>query len=95
MPATPCTCCSAFDIATIEENRAAQQTPACDSPASSGRWILASELEQACVSAVVVIDGFNWATTRWITRHERVVRYDRDGAWADEGVRRWWRGSTG
>jgi pullulanase-type alpha-1,6-glucosidase len=46
----------AFDIATIEERRAAQTTPACDLaalPADSPR-------QQECVDAVRARDGFNW-----------------------------------
>ena len=45
-----------FDIATIEENRAAQATPACDL-ASFGP---ASPEQQACIQAVADTDGFNW-----------------------------------
>lgn len=45
-----------FDIATIEEDRAAQQTPDCDL-ASFGP---ASTEQQACVQAVADADGFNW-----------------------------------
>ena len=46
----------AFDIATIEEDRAAQQTPNCDLPNLPPD----SEEQQACVSAVASTDGFNW-----------------------------------
>ncbi len=46
----------AFDIATIEENRSAQQQPACDLPALPPD----SEQQQSCVSAVADKDGFNW-----------------------------------
>ena len=46
----------AFDIATIEENRADQQQPACDLPALPPD----SEQQQECVSAVADRDGFNW-----------------------------------
>ncbi len=46
----------AFDIATIEENRANQQQPACDLPALPPD----SEQQQECVSAVADKDGFNW-----------------------------------
>ena len=46
----------AFDIVTIEENREAQQTPACELPAFPPD----SEEQQACVSAVANTDGFNW-----------------------------------
>ncbi|WP_243075433.1 pullulanase-type alpha-1,6-glucosidase [Microbacterium sp. SS28] len=45
-----------FDIASIEEDKAAQQTPACDLaalPADSAE-------QQACVSAVAATDAFNW-----------------------------------
>ncbi|WEK12851.1 MAG: pullulanase-type alpha-1,6-glucosidase [Candidatus Microbacterium phytovorans] len=45
-----------FDIATIEEDRAAQETPDCDL-ASFGP---ASTEQQACVEAVADTDGFNW-----------------------------------
>lgn len=45
-----------FDIATIEEDRAAQQSPDCDL-ASFGP---ASTEQQACVEAVADTDGFNW-----------------------------------
>lgn len=45
-----------FDIATIEEDRAAQATPDCDL-ASFGP---ASTEQQACVEAVADTDGFNW-----------------------------------
>ena len=45
-----------FDIATIEEDRAAQQTPDCDL-ASFGP---SSTEQQACVEAVADTDGFNW-----------------------------------
>ena len=45
-----------FDIATIEENRAAQAMPDCDL-ASYGP---ADDAQQACVAAVADQDGFNW-----------------------------------
>ena len=45
-----------FDLATIEEDRAAQQQPACDL-ASFGP---ASAEQQACVAAVADTDGYNW-----------------------------------
>ncbi len=45
-----------FDIATIEENRAAQATPACDL-ASFGP---ASPEQQACLEPIRDLDGFNW-----------------------------------
>lgn len=45
-----------FDIATIEEDRAAQATPACDL-ASFGP---ASPEQQACIDAIRDLDGFNW-----------------------------------
>ncbi|MDQ0577807.1 pullulanase-type alpha-1,6-glucosidase [Agromyces albus] len=45
-----------FDIATIEENRAAQATPACDL-ASFGP---ASAEQQACLESIRDLDGFNW-----------------------------------
>jgi pullulanase-type alpha-1,6-glucosidase len=46
----------AFDIATIEEIRAAQQTPACDLPSFAPD----SDEQQACVTPVAGADGFNW-----------------------------------
>ncbi|GAA2884360.1 pullulanase-type alpha-1,6-glucosidase [Microbacterium esteraromaticum] len=45
-----------FDIATIEENRDAQATPACD----LGSYGPADTAQQACVSAIAGDDGFNW-----------------------------------
>ncbi len=45
-----------FDIATIEENRAAQATPACDL-ATFGP---ASPDQQACLESIRDLDGFNW-----------------------------------
>lgn len=45
-----------FDIATIEEDRAAQATPACDL-ASFGP---ASAEQQACLESIRDLDGFNW-----------------------------------
>ncbi|MDR6905419.1 pullulanase-type alpha-1,6-glucosidase [Agromyces sp. 3263] len=45
-----------FDIATIEEDRAAQATPACDL-ASYGP---ASTEQQACLESIRDLDGFNW-----------------------------------
>lgn len=50
-----------FDIASIEENRAAQATPDCDLasfPADSAE-------QQACVGAVADADGFNWGYDPW------------------------------
>ncbi|GAA2007695.1 pullulanase-type alpha-1,6-glucosidase [Nakamurella flavida] len=49
----------AFDIATIEERRAAQQTPACDLAALSAADP-AGTAQQECVDAVAGTDGFNW-----------------------------------
>ncbi|MDT0185585.1 pullulanase-type alpha-1,6-glucosidase [Microbacterium sp. ARD31] len=46
----------AFDIATIEERRSAQQVPACDLAALPPD----STEQQACVEAVRTRDGFNW-----------------------------------
>jgi pullulanase-type alpha-1,6-glucosidase len=46
----------ANDIATIEENRAAQQTPPCDLRSLPP----ASPLQQECVAQVKATDGFNW-----------------------------------
>jgi pullulanase-type alpha-1,6-glucosidase len=45
-----------FDIATIEERRAAQRTPQCDLPSFAPD----SDKQQACVDAVRGDDGFNW-----------------------------------
>ena len=44
------------DIASIEEDRAAQQTPNCDLESFPPD----SEQQQACVTAVAGEDGFNW-----------------------------------
>lgn len=46
----------AFDIATIEERRSAQQVPDCDLEAMAPD----SAEQQACVDAVRAQDGFNW-----------------------------------
>ncbi len=45
-----------FDIATIEEDRSAQQNPDCDLPALPPD----SDRQQSCVAAVADTDGFNW-----------------------------------
>ncbi|MCT9002490.1 pullulanase-type alpha-1,6-glucosidase [Microbacterium memoriense] len=45
-----------FDIATIEEDRAAQAVPGCDLAALPAD----SDQQQACVQAVADTDGFNW-----------------------------------
>ncbi|MCI9888274.1 pullulanase-type alpha-1,6-glucosidase [Micrococcales bacterium 31B] len=45
-----------FDISSIEEDRAAQATPACDLPALPP----ASPEQQACVGAAAAKDGYNW-----------------------------------
>ncbi|MFK4836607.1 pullulanase-type alpha-1,6-glucosidase [Microbacterium sp. ZW T2_14] len=45
-----------FDIATIEEDRAQQQTPDCDLAALPAD----SDQQQACIAAVADTDGFNW-----------------------------------
>ncbi|MET0735603.1 MAG: pullulanase-type alpha-1,6-glucosidase [Microbacterium sp.] len=45
-----------FDIATIEENRADQVTPACDLTSFGP----ASIEQQKCIEAVADTDGFNW-----------------------------------
>lgn len=45
-----------FDIATIEEDRAAQKTPACDLAAFPPD----SDRQQACIEPVRDTDGFNW-----------------------------------
>ncbi len=49
----------AFDIATIQEDRLAQRTPACDLPALSAADP-AGTAQQQCVSAVAGADGYNW-----------------------------------
>jgi pullulanase-type alpha-1,6-glucosidase len=51
----------AFDFATVPENRAAQQTPACDLPSFPPD----SEEQQACVEPVRPTDGFNWGYDPW------------------------------
>ena len=45
-----------FDIATIEERRADQQTPACD----LASYAPDSTEQQACIEPVRPTDGFNW-----------------------------------
>ncbi len=45
-----------FDIASIPENKADQQQPACDLPSLPAD----SDQQQACVGAVANNDGFNW-----------------------------------
>ena len=45
-----------FDIATIEENRAAQKQPDCD----LASFAAASTEQQACIGQVADTDGFNW-----------------------------------
>ncbi|MBF0689463.1 MAG: pullulanase-type alpha-1,6-glucosidase [Cellulomonas sp.] len=50
-----------FDIASIEEDRAAQATPACDLASLPPD----SPEQQACVSAVAGSDGFNWGYDPW------------------------------
>jgi pullulanase-type alpha-1,6-glucosidase len=46
----------AFDIATVEERRAAQRQPACD----LASFAPDSPSQQDCVGAVAGADGFNW-----------------------------------
>ncbi|HEU4511915.1 MAG TPA: pullulanase-type alpha-1,6-glucosidase [Nocardioidaceae bacterium] len=46
----------AFDIATIEERRSAQKTPACDLDS----YPADSDGQQSCVDAIRGEDGFNW-----------------------------------
>jgi len=46
----------AFDVATIEERRDQQQTPACDLTS----YAPDSSEQQACVQPVRATDGFNW-----------------------------------
>ncbi|UZN02100.1 pullulanase-type alpha-1,6-glucosidase [Cellulomonas sp. S1-8] len=50
-----------FDIASIEEDRAAQATPDCDLAALPPD----SPQQQACVTAVAGQDGFNWGYDPW------------------------------
>lgn len=50
-----------FDIASIEEDRSAQATPACDLAALPPD----SSEQQACVGAVAGQDGFNWGYDPW------------------------------
>ncbi|RZI93529.1 MAG: pullulanase-type alpha-1,6-glucosidase, partial [Microbacterium sp.] len=65
-----------FDIATIEEDRSAQQEPDCDL-ASFGP---ASEEQQACVEAVADTDGFNWGYDPYhFTTPEGSYAVDPDG----------------
>ncbi|WP_417508995.1 pullulanase-type alpha-1,6-glucosidase [Microbacterium sp.] len=45
-----------FDIATIEEDRAAQATPDCD----LASFAADSDQQQACIQAIADADGFNW-----------------------------------
>src|SRR4051812_18680085 len=46
------------DIATIQENRAQQQQPACDRALSA--YPADSDQQQACVARITGTDGFNW-----------------------------------
>lgn len=65
-----------FDIATIEEDRSAQQVPDCDL-ASFGP---ASAEQQACVEAVADTDGFNWGYDPYhFTTPEGSYAVDPDG----------------
>jgi len=50
-----------FDIASIEEDRSAQATPACDLASLPPD----SPEQQACVTAVAGSDGFNWGYDPW------------------------------
>ena len=50
-----------FDIASIEEDRSKQQTPACDLPSLAPD----SQAQQACVAAVSDKDGYNWGYDPW------------------------------
>ena len=45
-----------FDIASIQEDRALQETPDCD----LASYAPDSDQQQACVTAVADADGFNW-----------------------------------
>ncbi|WP_313556315.1 pullulanase-type alpha-1,6-glucosidase [Miniimonas arenae] len=53
-----------FDIASIEEDRAAQATPDCDLEALSAANPAGTE-QQACVGAVRADDGYNWGYDPW------------------------------
>ena len=65
-----------FDIATIEEDRAAQAEPDCDLaslPPGSGE-------QQACIAAVADTDGFNWGYDPFhFTTPEGSYALDADG----------------
>ena len=50
-----------FDIASIEEDPAKQETPACD----LASYAPDSEQQQACVEGVRGKDGFNWGYDPW------------------------------
>jgi pullulanase-type alpha-1,6-glucosidase len=50
-----------FDIATIQENRADQETPPCDLESFGP----ASPEQQACIDQVRNTDGFNWGYDPW------------------------------
>ena len=50
-----------FDIATIPERRADQETPDCDLESFAPD----SEEQQACISEVAADDGFNWGYDPW------------------------------
>ena len=48
-----------FDFATVNEDRSAQQTPACDLPALTAADP-AGSAQQECITKVAGTDGFNW-----------------------------------
>ena len=58
---TTCTCCRPSTSPRSTENRADQQTPACDLPSFPPD----SEAQQDCVDAVRATDGFNWGYDPW------------------------------
>jgi pullulanase-type alpha-1,6-glucosidase len=68
-----------FDIATIPERRADQQTPQCDLAALPPD----SPAQQECVSAVAARDGFNWGYDPF--------HYDvPEGSYATDGAQSGW-----
>ena len=65
-----------FDIASIQEDRALQETPDCD----LASYAPDSDQQQACVTAVADADGFNWGydPLHWTTP-EGSYAVDADG----------------
>jgi pullulanase-type alpha-1,6-glucosidase len=67
-----------FDIATINENKAEWQTP---DPAELATYPPDSDQQQAAVSAVADLDGFNWGYDPWhYTTPEGSYATDPDGS---------------